>query len=108
MEMSPCKRTVCRNVVYASKESVGKPVRPAMIMYEVADVLSRVNNLEELDVDMFLWPDRYQPSSSLASWQGQNPPNEAKVWDAIEPLKRVQGIRKIVLHAGAEATRGPC
>jgi hypothetical protein len=70
-------------------------------MEEVVSVLSIATKLSELVVNIYLWPDSYQESSSHASWSRRQLPSIFAVWTGLEPLKSAQGIRSVSVRAGA-------
>jgi hypothetical protein len=70
-------------------------------MEEVVRVLKGATNLDNLNIEVFLWPDCYQDSSSNVTWRGHDLPQRCNLWDGLQPLKSIQGIQEIHLHAGA-------
>ena len=70
-------------------------------MKQIASVLQRAANMDDLNMELYLWPESYQKSSSMVTWRGQKVVlNRDLLWAGLEPLKQVQGIRTIALHTG--------
>lgn len=69
---------------------------------EIASVLLKATNLANATINIYLWPDCYQESSSNATWSGHKRlPKMPVVWSGLEPLKSTRGIQSISIHAGS-------
>jgi hypothetical protein len=77
--------------------------RLSLCMKNLVAVLGRAEDLTDVDFEIFLWPDRYQESSSLATWRGQKLlPDMTVVWSSLDPLKNMQSIRSISVYVGSD------
>ena len=71
------------------------------IALAVADVFKAAKDLVHLSIHIYLWPDDYQASSSIATWNGRKPPNKTLIWTGFEPIQQIPGIQSVFVTAGS-------